>query len=188
MKIYELRIKGYKQATKDCDIAVTNEQSFLAVVEAFKRMGYKSTYEKIMPRSEIRIEPPITLRHRVKPTVDIFTTSIARRLYISETIGQRAKVEDFVGSYRLTLGILKNEDIFLLKCVTSRELDLEDMISLVRDPEFDWDTIWEELEKQDKDTGNHVFGIILDNIDDIMERTNIDRPSFYKKFTPKDNR
>ena len=31
-----LRIKGYKKATKDCDIAVTNKQSFLTVVEAFK--------------------------------------------------------------------------------------------------------------------------------------------------------
>jgi hypothetical protein len=77
---------------------------------------------------------------------------------------------------------LKNEDIFLLKCVTSRELDLEDMINLVRDPKFDWDIVWTELQKQDKDTGNHVFGIILDNVDDLMERTGIDRPSFYKKL------
>jgi hypothetical protein len=175
-----LRIKGVKQATKDCDIVVTNEQSFLIIVEAFKSIGYKSMQEKIRSRSELRIEPSITLKHSTKPTVDIFTTSIARKFYISETIRQRAKVEDFVGSHRLTLGILKNEDIFLLKCVTSRAFDLEDMKNLVRDPEFDWETLWKELEKQDKDTGNHVFEIILENIDDIMERTNIKRPPFYK--------
>jgi hypothetical protein len=47
-----LRIKGYKKTTKDCDIAVTNEQSFLAIVEAFKCIGYKSMYEKIRPINE----------------------------------------------------------------------------------------------------------------------------------------
>jgi hypothetical protein len=177
-----LRIKGFKQSTKDCDIVVTNEESFSTIVEAFKRMGYRSTYDKIRPKSLVRIEPSITLRHSMKPTVDIFTISIARRLYISETIRKRAKLEDFVGSYRLTLGILKNEDVFLLKCVTSRELDLEDMISIVRDPVFEWDIVWKELEKQDKDTGNHVFGTILANIDDIIQRTNIGRPSFYKRL------
>jgi hypothetical protein len=177
-----LRIKGYKQATKDCDIVVTNEQSFLALVEAFKHLGYKSTHEKIRPISELRIEPSITLKHSMKPTVDIFTTSIARKFYISESIRDRAKVENFVGSHKLELGILKNEDIFLLKCVTSRTSDLEDLVILVRDPEFDWETLWKELEKQDKDTGNHVLEIILDNIDDIMERTNIKRPPFYKKL------
>jgi hypothetical protein len=117
----------------------------------------------------------------VKLTVDIFTTSVARRFYISKTIQRRAKVENFVGSHRLTLRILKNEDIFLLKCVTSREFDLEDMINLVRDPEFDRDVLW-RVTKTRKDTGNHVFDIILDNIDDLMERTSIDRPSFYNKL------
>jgi hypothetical protein len=132
--------------------------------------------------SKREVEPFITLRHKSKPTVDIFTSTIARRLYISETMSHRAKVEHFVGRHRLTLGILKDEDIFLLKCVTSREHDLEDIINIVNNPEFDWNIVWTELEKQDKDSGNHVFDTIITNIDNLIARTNIDRPPFYKKL------
>jgi hypothetical protein len=130
-----LRIKGYKETTKDCDLVVTNKQSFLTIVEALKSMGYISIDETV------------------------FTTTIARRLYLSETIRRRARIVEFIGSHKLALGILKNEDVFPLKCVTSREPDLEDMIRLVSNPEFNWDIVWSELEKQDKDAGSHVFAL-----------------------------
>ncbi len=72
---------------------------------------------------------------------------LLRKLYLSNTMRGRARYEEFDGSNKLRLGILQNEDIFLLKCVTVREHDLQDMIDLLKTQNFNWNIVWDENRK-----------------------------------------
>jgi hypothetical protein len=44
------------------------------------------------------------------------------------------------------------------------------MITLVSNQNFDWNIVWEEIVKQDKDTENIVFRNILYNIDKLVQQ------------------
>jgi len=87
----------------------------------------------------------------------------------------------------LKLGILCNEDVFLLKAVTSREGDIQDMATLVRmnyvgnnefqQRTFDWDIVWEEIRNQENENNIQTFTeIIADNIEYLSEQTGIIPP------------
>jgi hypothetical protein len=69
--------------------------------------------------------------------------------------------------------ILQNEYVFVLKCITNRDTDRLDMEVMAKDPSFDWNIVWSEIEKQDKDTGYHMFNAILNNIESLVEDKSI---------------
>jgi len=87
----------------------------------------------------------------------------------------------------LRLGILRNEDVFLLKSVTSREGDIQDMAALVnmnytgnskfRQTDFDWEIVWDEINEQEKESRIQSFSeIIRDNIEWLIQQTGITPP------------
>ena len=163
---------------------VTNNSSLEAVVEALKNLGYTSANESKLSEVGLEIEPSVFLNHPTRLRVDIFTTTVLRKLYLSNTMRGRARYEEFDGSNKLRLGILQNEDIFLLKCVTVREHDLQDMIDMIdllKTQNFNWNIVWDEIEKQDKDTGKILFVNILDNIDYLLSQGSGPVP-FHKKL------
>jgi hypothetical protein len=136
-----LRIKGIKNNTKDCDLVVTNNSSFETIVNALENLGYILRGKNRQLEDRFGIEPSALLKHPSLIPVDIFTTTVARKLYLSDTITQRARIEEFGRKHKLRLGILQNEDIFLLKCVTAREHDIHDMTTLVSNRNFDWNIV-----------------------------------------------
>jgi hypothetical protein len=58
------------------------------------------------------------------------------------------------------------------------------MTTLVSNQNFDWNIVWEEIVKQDKDTENTVFRNILYNIDELVQQGSASTP-FYKKLLTK---
>jgi hypothetical protein len=173
-----MRLKGYKRHTKDCDIVVTDIESFKAIIGALRRIGYYSPEESIA-KEDAMLEPSITFEHPSKIRVDVFMMSIVRSFYVSASMIQRAYKEKFVGRHTLHLGILKDEDVFILKCATD---EIRDTVPMVKKNSFDWDTVWSELGNQERDTGYHVFDTVLNNIDILIKRSGVRRPSFYNKL------
>jgi hypothetical protein len=173
-----LRLKGYKDSTKDCDLAVTNVQSFKAIISALERLGYISP-ERALTTEDLILEPSISLEHPEKIKVDIFMMSIMRAFYISESMIKRSRKERFVGKHILHLAILQDEDVFILKCASGGILDTA---PIVKKPSFNWNVVWLELGKQEKDTGYHLFNTILCNINFLLEKTDVGVPSFYNKL------
>jgi hypothetical protein len=177
-----LRIKGIRNKTKDCDLLVTDNSSLDVLVEASKNLGYTSGNDESKSSDVgLQVEPSVFLNHPIRPRLEIFTITILRKLYISDTMRERAKYEEFHGRHKLRLGILQDEDVFLLKCVTARENDLQDMNAILKTRNFNWDTLWDEIEKQDKDTGKVIFLNILDNIDYLLSQGSLQIP-FHKKL------
>jgi predicted transcriptional regulator len=173
-----MRLKGLKAATKDCDIAVVDEGSFRATVDALKKMGYQSINKSKFSQDDLRVDPSDMLVHASRSRVDIFKTVIARKLILSERMRRRAKIENYG---KLKLGIIKNEDVFLLKGVTLREGDIHDMTKIAQSEGFDWKIVFEELVAQEDDTSMNFSSIFLESLDDLRDQTGI-RPPFYKKL------
>jgi hypothetical protein len=95
---------------------------------------------------------------------------------------ERAEIQHFE---KLKLGILRNEDVFLLKGVTDREGDIDDMAKIAQSGNFDWNIVWQELNKQEHETANPVISIaFFEQIENLREQTGI-RPPFYRRLITK---
>lgn len=168
-----MRLKGLKARTKDCDIVVSGEEDFRSIVEALRKMGYKSLNESSLSEDDRRLHASDILVHTARSRIDIFNTVVGDLLYISNRMKERAKKEKHG---KLELGILQNEDIFILKGVAGREGDIDDMSKLAQTDNFLWDIIWNELVKQEHETGKDFSTEILLTFDYMRERTNIKPP------------
>jgi hypothetical protein len=174
-----MRIKKLKDRTKDCDIVVNSNTALRLTISALKEMGYESTDRSNLSQEDLRINASNILNHPNRSRIDIFNRIIAGKLVLSEKMINRATINSF-GNVKL--GILSNEDIFLLKGVTSREGDVHDMAKIISaNNNFDWKVVWDELIKQERSTLNYFSDIFLENIDELYYHTGI-RPPFYRKL------
>lgn len=184
-----MRIKGLKSRTKDIDMVVETQENFESIVEALTKLGYTPRTNDEFPVEDLRIYPSIVMVHQNRSQIDLYTKKILRTLSLSQTMISRADLADFG---QLRLGVLRNEDVFLLKSVTSREGDIQDMASLsrmsyagegqFRQKDFNWDTVWDEiLLQEDENKIQSYSDVILENIDWLIEQTGI-TPPFHNRL------
>ena len=173
-----MRLKGLKPRTKDCDLVVSGERSFNHIVESLKKMGYTSVNKSRLSADDQRVAASDILEHPTRSRVDIFTSVVAQKLALSEKMKKRAKMEVHG---KLKLGIMANEDVFLMKGVTLREGDIQDMARLAQSPGFNWRVVWDEMERQEKDRFERFSAVLLESLDYLNEQTGIRAP-FYKKL------
>jgi predicted transcriptional regulator len=176
-----MRIKGLKDRTKDCDIAVKGDYSYKMIIRALEEMGYRHAGPSGISLDDKRIESSAILVHPYRSRVDIFKETIMKKMHISNRMIQRADKKIFGDSHKLTLCILSNEDIFLLKSLTYRDGDIEDMRKIIQSGNFNWDVVWNELIEQERDTGDQFSSIFLENMDDLYKVTKI-RPPFHRQL------
>jgi hypothetical protein len=67
-------------------------------------------------------------------------------------------------------------DIFLFKAITDREGDLEDAALLTRRGDIDWTEVFEELQHQEERTGRYFSFSVLDTLDLLNDRHDIEVP------------
>ena len=179
-----MRIKGLKARTKDIDLVVETKEDYESIITALTKLGYTPRTNDVFSKEDLRIYPSIIMTHPNRSQIDLYTKKILRTLSLSSTMISRADLEDH--GY-LRLGLLRNEDLFLLKAVTSREGDIQDMAALARlsyigdgkfrQPEFDWDIVWSEILRQEEENKIQSFSdIILENIEWLIEQTGIIPP------------
>lgn len=179
-----MRMKGLKPRTKDLDIVVENKESYDQAMSALTKLGYEPKGNIEFSTEDMRLYPSIILQHTNRSRIDVYTKKILRTLSLSSDMIGRSEPVRFGN---LKLGILCNEDVFLLKAVTSREGDIQDMASLVRmnyvgtnkfqQKSFDWDIVWGEIMNQEKESQGHGFtDVIAGNVEWLSQQTGIIPP------------
>ena len=123
-----MAIRGEKDATKDVDLILEHEEDAEELGGALISLGF-----------EVNIQPPMECQGLVDAKimtaligmrVDIFVKTVCHKLVFSPGMKNRS---EFYGNYgNISLSICSREDIFLLKSVTERGRDLDDMIVLFR--------------------------------------------------------
>lgn len=177
-----MRMKGLKASTKDCDILVRGVDEFDAILEAATQMGYRRLVAAEYTNDDMRLRPDNILTHPRLPRLDIFTTTILGSAMLTDGMTKNA---DYVQCGPLTLGILCNEHVFLLKAIAGRDGDIHDMMSLVLGPAaaprgrhaFDWEMVWREIISQEE---ANPLGCptetIFDQICDMAEYAGLEPP------------
>lgn len=153
-----MRLKNLKAATKDCDIIVEKSSDFEILCKVLtEHLGYDKLAETEYSQEDLRLYPDEILVHPDRSRIDLFTKRVMNGLSLSDMMIETA---DYTTHEKLKVGVLRNEYVFLLKAVASREGDIQDMAKLsqgsLNQPrefehgKFNWDEVWEEIVHQEK--------------------------------------
>ncbi len=108
---------------------------------------------------------------------DVFTKVVAHKLAVSPDMKLRAKLTH--RKEKLSLFELSKEGIFLMKGVTDRERDLEDM-ALIAKTGIDYNIVLAECSQQSESTGSIWETGLYDNCEDLQEKFGIKVPILRK--------
>lgn len=134
-----MMFSGYKTTTKDIDIVFWNDKDRTTFIKAIEKLGYtersiKGVYDK--KREKHKGKPKMFSRGDER--FDLFVKNVFG-VEINSEITQR---NDFIGRKTLIIRILTKEDLILLKSVTNREKDLEDIKAIFeKEKNIDWKRI-----------------------------------------------
>ncbi len=169
-----LLLRGLKSATKDLDMVVEDSTSFFKLKDTLLKLGFRMLAEHEMTSTDRRLSPSGILVSPELPRFDIFTRNICNVFSLTEEMKKRSEHQSFG---KLELRLLSLEDVFLLKSITEREGDIEDMAVIVRQGGgLDWNVILETYFKEEKKIERHLCFKILDSIEILQEREKITIP------------
>jgi predicted nucleotidyltransferase len=173
---------GYKTATKDIDLVFAAEEDRDTFVKAILKLGYRE-------REIGDIYDGKRKKHAHKPRMytrgeERFDLFVGNVFGMSIDFTQSAIVErrDYLGTHELTVSLLAKEDLILLKAVTRRERDHEDIETIIHAERFiDWDSIINKAIDQRK---NNPW-IIIDleeTMQELKDITAIPLPLFERLY------
>jgi transcription initiation factor TFIIIB Brf1 subunit/transcription initiation factor TFIIB len=177
-----LRAKSLRDDGRhDHDFVMSNEKDFEVMVSTLTDIGFQRTTDgpQSNSRSGSNMRSREMLLHPKFGLVDVFNIIIGKnRCYLSKRMVDRAAYRRYG---KLKLGLLHVNDIFLLKGVTDRQKDMQDILKIVKTKDFDWGTVWEEMKLQEKDTREYISGFLLDTIDDLITE-GVPPPAFLNRL------
>ena len=184
-----MRLKNLKAVTKDCDIIVEKPPDFETICKIFtEKLGYERMVKTEYSQEDLRLYPDEILIHPDRSRIDLFTKRVLKDLSLSDIMIRTA---DYLDYGKLRVGVLRNEYVFLLKAVASREGDIQDMALLSQGSlnqsrnfdhgKFDWDEVWHEILHQEKmNPIREILVPIFDQISLFADQTGIVPPILEK--------
>ena len=169
MSFYDL-----KTSTKDIDVLLPSEAEASALIKTL----YKSGYNKIETKD------PIYIKMKTREIIgnkdgfrwDIFVNKICGGLKFSEDMQKRAK--RFKEFNNIKTYLVSPEDIFILKSVTSRLRDREDMFTLFSHG-LNVEIIKKEIQKQAKlDENKAWLSYFFVGLDELVSEYNVIFPDY----------
>lgn len=140
---------GYKTTTKDIDLVFKIEKDRSLFIEAIEKLGYvKKSVNLVYPKNIKKIKRKPLIFSRGEERFDLFVKDVFGFTlnFSSENFVQK---QDFIGKKELIIKVLPKEYLILLKVVTAREKDYEDIESIVNvEKDLNWDFIIDEAISQ----------------------------------------
>lgn len=155
---------GYKTATKDIDLVFASKVQRDIFIEAIKELGYSQTaLSGIYDERKKKHSGKPVMYSRGDERFDLFVKDVFGYVVETTRIVER---RDFIGKRELTLLVLPKEELVLLKAVTGRERDFEDIQDILRiEKNLDWNMIVDMAIRQKK-----VNEWILIDLEECLQR------------------
>ncbi|MBC8495653.1 hypothetical protein H8D36_05850 [archaeon] len=144
---------NFKNTTKDIDLVFGTEKERNYFIKAIKELGYKQQSIKgVYPKEKEQEKSKPLMFTRGDERFDLFLKEIFG-FKITDKIKERFYARhDFIEKKELIIKVLSKEDIILLKSITNREKDFEDIQTILeKDKEINWDLIINEAVNQRKE-------------------------------------
>jgi len=159
---------GYKNATKDIDLVFLDKADRDEFIRAIKELGYsersmKEVYDE--KRQAMKSKP--LMFSRGDERFDLFLFDVLGFEFRGEYKEQIKEKRVFISDRgpELTVNLLPIEFVVLLKAITSREKDMEDIKDVLKiEKNLDWGLIIDEAVKQ-----RGVKGWILYDLEEKMQ-------------------
>jgi len=139
----------YKTTTKDIDLIFKTEKERNTFIKAIEQLGYKQqAIGTIYDEKRKQHEGKPVMYTRGDERFDLFIKNIFgyKIEFNQDKIIQRI---DFIGEKELTIFILSKEELILLKSITGREKDYEDIETILNiEKNVDWKKIVEQAIEQ----------------------------------------
>lgn len=143
---------GYKNTTKDIDLVFKNAKNRSQFIDAIQKLGYSKRSLKFMydnKKAQDRQKPLIYSRGEER--FDLFVNDVFG-FKIDFNLKEITQRHDFIAKKELIIYVLSKEDIILLKSVTNRERDLEDMETMIKiEQSINWNYIIDKASLQRKE-------------------------------------
>ncbi|MEI6795365.1 MAG: hypothetical protein WCK39_00725 [Methanomassiliicoccales archaeon] len=134
-----MELLRHKASTKDIDLVV-DEEDVLELAKAMRSIG--------LIVDERKRDGPIVQDTKDGIFVDLFGGQICGKMVLTKGMEARSHAIDI--SSKARLHAISKEDIFLLKSMTERDRDTDEMFTLYRDG-IDGEVVLEECDLQDGD-------------------------------------
>jgi hypothetical protein len=169
---YVMAYQKLKAGTKDIDVIVETSDKAEILAKGLRATGYH-----LLPNGTLTKEYQ-TLGATAYENADgfrweIFNKIVANKLALSPDMKRRSKM--IRQGRKLQVSILSNEDIFLMKGVTDRDRDLEDMSLLARSG-VNYDTVFKECVSQSDRTGKLWEIGLHDKCEELEEKYGVGVP------------
>jgi len=172
-----MMFSGYKTATKDIDLVFRSESDRKSFIKAIEQLGYKekalaNVYDE--KRKQHRHKPKLYTRGDER--FDLFVKSVFG-FELEFDLNKITQRQDFLGKKEFNIYILSKEELILLKAITNRERDYEDIETILKiEKNVDWEYIVSEAIKQ-KENNSWILIDLEETLHKIKEITFI--PSRY---------
>ena len=168
-----MAIEGLKEGTKDIDVVVESADDLTRLKKALTTLGYSKPNQSLEVAYQ-RMEAGAILENKDGFRWDVFERIVAGKFHLSPGMKKRARNHE-LSTEELLIRLLSMEDVFLMKCVTEREGDLEDMARIAQRG-VDWDTIVEECDWQSKKTGRIWENSVCQSLEDLRIKHRVTSP------------
>lgn len=166
-----------KDATKDVDIVLLNENDRQYILKFMKNLGYAQRNSKILYINKKNV--PILLQ-REQNRFDLFSRTIIN-LKFSDGMIDRSNIVYEYGN--LIVNVVSPEDIIILKCATDRAGDRLDAANIIKNTNVEWDVLFEESKNQMSLVGDVVPLNLYQFLLELKEDMKVEIPDdFLKKL------
>ena len=164
---------NYKTTTKDIDLVFKNNKDRKIFIRATEKLGYRQESARFLyDEKRMKSDNKPLLYSRGEERFDLFTKDVFGFKIPFENFAQR---HDYLGKKELIIFTIPKEWLILLKSITNREKDYEDIETIVKiEKDIDWNLIIDEAIKQKK----QVPWILID-LEEKMQK--LKKIAFIKK-------
>ncbi|MGV8171759.1 MAG: DUF6036 family nucleotidyltransferase [Candidatus Woesearchaeota archaeon] len=135
-----MMFQGYKTTTKDIDLVFKSELDRNIFIKAIEKLGYaQKSLKLIYDEKRLNNKNKPVMYSRGEERFDLFVKNVFGFDIDLEKFVQR---HDFIGKKELIIFTLSKEYLILLKSITGREKDYEDIETIVKiEKNIDWNSI-----------------------------------------------
>lgn len=138
---------GLKEETKDIDVVFDNESDRKLFVKTLEGMNFKKDERIVIEQYGLKKNTPEIFRLGSGDFMfDLFLNKIVSSVF-SEGMKKRARQTHEFG-INFIMKAADPHDILIMKSVTSRAKDIEDIISIINKTKIDWNILVSEAEEQ----------------------------------------
>ena len=159
---------GYKDETKDIDILFETSEERQEFIRVIMSMGFTegSPFKKYIDEKLRDANRPLIYK-RDAARFDLFVKQIFHTVTSPKMKEDKFARHEFKGKHTLTVDALRKEFIVMLKSVTERDKDFEDILTIIKkEKSFDWQYLVDEVLWQYQNGDNWV---LLDTIKMLHE-------------------